>query len=132
MADINLTPEQVDEIVIKYIEKHSPGIVVDSRVFLDLLKNSLSLNVADKRRVIDSVPDLSQFQFDELRRVFLEEREKFKELAAEHPDDIKKIVTKQRREWLIIWDLYRAETKKGERASEDTQKIDDIKKSLGL
>jgi hypothetical protein len=48
------------------------------------------------------VPTLSQFQFDELNKVFTEEREKFRELAKEHPEDIKKLVAKQQAEWLQL------------------------------
>jgi hypothetical protein len=60
------------------------------------------LNTVEKKRVIDAVPTLSQFQFDELVKVFTEEREKFRELANKHPDDIKKLVTKQQSEWIEL------------------------------
>jgi hypothetical protein len=53
----------------------------------------------EKKRVVDAVPTLSQFQFDELIKVFTEERGKFKDLAKEHPEDIKKLVAKQQAEW---------------------------------
>jgi hypothetical protein len=66
------------------------------------LKHSLSLNTVEKKRVVDAVPTLSQFQFDELKKVFTEEREKFRELAKEHPEDIKKLVAKQQAEWIQL------------------------------
>jgi methyl coenzyme M reductase alpha subunit len=75
---------------------------VDVKDFLDLLKHSLSLNTVEKKRVVDAVPTLSQFQFDELKKVFTEEREKFRDLAKEHPEDIKKLVAKQQAEWLQL------------------------------
>jgi hypothetical protein len=90
-----LTDKQVDELIATLLVAHDPEVVLDIPVFVDLLKHSLSLNTAEKKRVVDSVPNLSQFQFDELTKVFLEEREKFKELASEHPEDIKKLVVKQ-------------------------------------
>ena len=114
------------------IKLHLEEVVVDEQEFLDLLKNSLSLNVSEKKRVIDAVPTLSQFQFDELKKVFLEERVKFRELAGEHPEDIKKLLVKQQEEWLVLWDLYKAEQQAAEVQNEDEQKIEDIKKSLGL
>lgn len=103
---------------------------VDEAEFLDLLKNSLSLNVSEKKRVIDAVPTLSQFQFDELKKVFSEEREKFRELAKEHPEDIKKLLKKQQEEWVTLGEIYVNEQAKKEVENEDEQKIDDIKKSL--
>jgi hypothetical protein len=56
----------------------------------------------EKKRVVDAIPTLSQFQIDELSKVFTEERVKFKDLAKEHPDDIKKLVAKQQAEWLEL------------------------------
>lgn len=129
---LTLTVWEVDIIVLDLIKLHLEEVVVDEPEFLDLLKNSLSLNVTEKKRVIDAVPTLSQFQFDELKKVFLEERVKFRELAWEHPEDIKKLLVKQQEEWLVLWDLYKAEQQAAEVQNEDEQKIEDIKKSLGL
>ena len=109
-----------------------PIVNVDETEFLDLLKNSLSLNTSEKKRVVDAVPTLSQFQFDELKKVFVEEREKFRELAKEHPEDIKKLLKKQQDERISIWEIYKNEQAKKQVESQDEQKIDDIKKSLGL
>ena len=80
----------------------------------------------------DAVPDLSQFQFDELKKVFQEERVKFRELAAEHPEDIKKLLVKQQEEWLTLWDIFENEQKSLEVLNEDQEKLDEIKRSLGL
>ena len=132
MADVNMTEAQVDAIILSFIEKHSDSVEVDPKVFLDLLKHSLSLNLMEKKRVVDAVPTLSQFQFDELAKVFTEERTKFRELAKEHPEDIKKLLAKQQAEWMQLWDLYTAEAAKNEQEWEDKAKEDEIKKSLGL
>jgi len=101
-----LNAKQVDEIVLDLIKLHLPIVEVDESEFLDLLKNSLSLNVSEKKRVIDAVPTLSQFQFDELTKVFVEERTKFRELAGEHPEDIKKLLKKQQEEWITLGEIY--------------------------
>ncbi|MGE4444294.1 MAG: hypothetical protein AB7E37_04850 [Candidatus Altimarinota bacterium] len=127
-----LTVTQVDEIVLDLVKLHLPIVEVDEAEFLDLLKNSLSLNVSEKKRVIDAVPTLSQFQFDELKKVFVEERVKFRELAGEHPEDIKKLLKKQQEEWMSLGEIYLNEQAKKEIEGQDEQKIDDIKKSLGL
>jgi len=101
MSDIvQINEEEVDKIVLKLLNKHSKIVKVEVPEFLDLLKHSLSLNTMEKKRVIDAAPTLSQFQFDELKKVFMEEREKFKDLAKEHPDDIKKLLSKQQTEWI--------------------------------
>lgn len=86
----------------------------------------------EKKRVIDAVPTLSQFQFDELTKVFSEERDKFRELAKDHPDDIKKLLSKQQTEWIHLGDLYQSELANNLRAEQDKAQEADIKKSLGL
>ena len=130
MASPNITEAEVDEIVLNLLRGHSQSVSVNPEEFSDLLKHSLSLNTMEKKRVVDAVPTLSQFQFDELTKVFVEERVKFKELAKQHPDDIKKLLTKQQSEWLQLGDLYRAELENKGKQAEDKAKEDEIKKSL--
>jgi len=132
MASPNITDAEVDKIVLELIRGHSQSVTVNPEEFTDLLKHSLSLNTMEKKRVVDAVPTLSQFQFDELTKVFVEERVKFKELAKQHPDDIKKLLAKQQAEWLQLGDLYRAENANKSKMDEDKKKEDEIKKSLGL
>ncbi len=127
-----ITQAEVDILVLDLLKLHLPIVEVNEENFLDLLKNSLSLNVSEKKRVIDAVPTLSQFQFDELTKVFEEERVKFRELAWEHPEDIKKLLKKQQEEWLTLWEIYKNEQARKETEGQDEQKIDDIKKSLWL
>jgi len=133
MSDTTIfSQENNDTLILELIKWHLPIVSVDEADFLDLLKNSLSLNVSEKKRVIDAVPTLSQFQFDELKKVFSEEREKFRELAKEHPEDIKKLLKKQQEEWITLWQIFVNEQVKKEVENQDEQKIDDIKKSLWL
>lgn len=132
MTNPAITEAEVDTLVLSLLQKHSDDVKVSPEEFLDLLKHSLSLNTMEKKRVIDAVPTLSQFQFDELTKVFTEEREKFRELASEHPDDIKKLLAKQQSEWIQLGDLYQAEKENDGQKEEDQGKIDDIKSQLGL
>lgn len=125
-----ITESEVDNIVLGLLKLHSSSVQVDAPLFLDLLKHSLSLNTMEKKRVVDAVPTLSQFQFDELSKVFTEEREKFKELAKDHPEDIKKLLAKQQAEWSHLGDLYRSELENKGKEAEDKAKQDEIKKSL--
>lgn len=132
MSQVNMNDKQVDSLVLEKLKLHQDWIIVDKEFFLDLLKHSLSLNVTEKQRVIDSVPTLTQFQFDELTKVFLEERQKFRDLAKEHTDDIKKLVEKQKNEWIELWELYVIADKSEQMAKDDQAKIDDIKSQLWL
>ena len=132
MTDIQISQEEVDSIVLNLIKGHSDDVEFDEENFCDLLKFSLSLNTMEKKRVVDAIPTLSQFQIDELTKVFTEERTKFKDLAKEHPDDIKKLVAKQQSEWLELWDLYKSENENKAIEDENQEKIDDIKANLGL
>ncbi len=102
MTETLITEAEVDSIISELLKLHSELVEVDVILFQDLLKHSLSLNTMEKKRVIDAVPTLSQFQFDELAKVFTEEREKFRELAKDHPEDIKKLLTKQQTEWIQL------------------------------
>jgi len=98
----NISESEVDKIIFELLSQHSSTVQVDIDAFFDLLKHSLSLNTMEKKRVVDSAPTLSQFQFDELTKVFSEERDKFRDLAKDHPDDIKKLLTKQQTEWIQL------------------------------
>jgi hypothetical protein len=102
MADIIINEKEVDKIILELLQSHSPRVSVEPKEFLDLLKHSLSLNTMEKKRVVDASPTLSQFQWDELTKVFTEERVKFRDLAKEHPDDIKKLLKKQQSEWIQL------------------------------
>ncbi len=132
MTQVRITEQEVDSLILELLKLHSEMVEINPEEFLDLLKFSLSLNTMEKKRVVDAVPTLSQFQFDELTKVFTEEREKFKDLAKEHPDDIKKLVAKQQTEWIDLWDLYKSEEENKGKEEENQDKIDDIKANLGL
>lgn len=132
MTAPQITEAQVDSIILDLMKLHSESVKVDVSGFHDLLKHSLSLNTMEKKRVVDAVPTLSQFQFDELTKVFTEEREKFRELAKDHPDDIKKLLVKQQTEWIQLGDLYRSELENKVLEDENKKKEEEIKKSLGL
>lgn len=57
--------------------------------FVDLLEHSLSLSTFEKKRVIDAIPTLSQFQIDELVKVFEDERVEFRKLMPTEGEIIK-------------------------------------------
>ncbi len=133
-----LTDKEVDAIILELLKNHREDVVVNEEEFLDLLKHSLSLNTDEKKRVIDAVPKtdsqpwLSQFQFDELKKVFVEERRKFRELAWKHPEDIKKLLAKQKKERIQLGEIFIIEKEKKQKEDAEAWKIDDLKSQLGL
>ncbi len=79
MSDSPVATQQFASIFAELVSVH-PLSEFDEKTFLDLLEHSLSLSVTEKKRVIDAIPTLSQFQIDELTKVFVDEREEFKKL----------------------------------------------------
>jgi hypothetical protein len=100
--------------------------------FMDLLEHSLSLSTFEKKRVIDAIPTLSQFQIDELIKVFEDERVEFRKLMPTEGEIIKWLVVKAQNEWEQLKDIYTEEVKAQASANVDAQKAEDLKKSLGL
>ena len=90
-----MTEENKNQIFLDLMMIH-PLTTFEEVYFLDLLEHSLSLNVFEKKRVIDSIPNLSQFQIDELVKVFVDEREEFKKLISTEGEAIKELVVKQK------------------------------------
>lgn len=120
-----------NQIIMDLVSFH-PLTQFDEKEFVDLLEHSLSLSVAEKKRVVDAIPTLSQYQIDELKKVFTEEREEFRKLMPKEGETIKKLVTDKRAEWKQLKQIYIDELKNRQKANEDAGKIDDLKKSLGL
>jgi hypothetical protein len=120
-----------NQIILDLVSFH-PLTEFEEKEFVDLLEHSLSLSVSEKKRVIDAIPTLSQYQVDELRKVFTEEREEFRKLMPKEAETIKKLVTDKRAEWKQLKQVYIDELKNRQKSNEDQSKIDDLKKSLGL
>ena len=100
--------------------------------FIDLLEHSLSLSTFEKKRVIDAIPTLSQFQIDELVKVFEDERVEFRKLMPTEWEIIKWLVVKAQNEWEQLKDIYREEEKANAKANEDALKAEEVRKTLGL
>lgn len=122
----------VDQIVLDIIKTHSKDIQLDEQKFLDLLRESLSLDAIAKKEVLSAVPNLVQWQFDELQKVFTEERETLADLAKKYPDDIIKMVEKQKSEWKKLWEIYKMEAQAKQMKAQDDEQVAALKKSLGL
>jgi len=109
-----------------------PFTTFDEDSFIDLLEHSLSLSTFEKKRVIDAIPTLSQFQIDELIKVFEDERVEFRKLMSTEGEIIKGLVIKAQNEWEQLKDVYEDEEKAAAQALRDAQKADALKQQLGL
>jgi hypothetical protein len=100
----------------------------DEQKFVELLAGSISLNKEEKKRIIDSIPKLSQHQVDELMRIFEDERSKFAELSEKHVGQLEKLAKQHAAEWEDIEMEYAATVKK----DDEEAKAEAIRKQLGL
>ncbi|MDD5376798.1 MAG: hypothetical protein PHH16_01645 [Candidatus Gracilibacteria bacterium] len=131
MSDSTAVTTQIAALFAELVSIH-PLSEFEEGVFLDLLEHSLSLSVTEKKRVIDAIPTLSQFQIDELTKVFVDEREEFKKLLPKEGDTIKELVVKAREGWNQLGEIYIQERAQKLKQNEDQAKIDEMKKSLGI
>jgi hypothetical protein len=79
-----------------------PGVHVDAERFLRSVARSISLTRADKTRILESVPGLTQGRIDELGRVLDEERAKFLALSADHWPEVRRLVHRHAIEWFDV------------------------------
>lgn len=86
--NVQIRPRTANDKIMKRVMVH-PLTQFDENKFIDLLEHSLSLSTFEKKRVIDSVSTLSQFQIDELSKVFEDERVEFRKLVATEGEIIK-------------------------------------------
>ena len=119
-----------DEVFERFLVH--PLTSFDEKSFMDLLEHSLSLSTFEKKRVIDAIPTLSQFQIDELVKVFEDERVEFRKLMPTEWEINKGLVIKAQNEWEQLKDIYIEEGKARAAADGDAKKAEDLKKSLGL
>jgi len=57
---------------------------IEAEVFASRLRESLSLSPEEKRRVVEALPGLSDFQIVELNRVFEDEKRRFSDIFLDH------------------------------------------------
>lgn len=126
-----ITPAKKPENQIFYdLASIHPLSEFDEIYFLDLLEHSLSLSVSEKKRVVDAIPTLSQFQLDELHKVFEDEREEFKKLLSKEGDVIRDLVIKAKEGWDQLRTIYVDEQREYEKQSADSQKMNELKNLL--
>jgi len=105
-----------------------PETTFDEQMFLTLLRGSISLTRDEKWRIIQAIPNLSQFQIDELQKILEEEKRKFSELSPKHLLQLQKLEQKHAEDWK---DLQSVTVQEGAKKEEEEQ-ADEIRKQLGL
>lgn len=105
-----------------------PNTQFDEKKFLELLAKSISLTKLEKQRIIASIPKLSQYQIDELMRIFTEEQKKFSELNKKHSDQLKELEAKHKEDWNDVEMQAKQKTK----SKEDEDEAAKLRKKLGL
>lgn len=77
-------------------------IVFDEEEFLVLLRASISLSKEEKTRLLQTIPNLSQSQIDELFRLFADEIRKYQSLSPKHLIQLKELEAKFSNDWQEI------------------------------
>ncbi len=96
--------------------------------FLQLLAWSISLSKSEKKKIIQSVTKLSQYQIDELMKIFEEEKSKFSSLDLKHKEQLRALESKHSADW----ESLEMEVMQEGEAEEEEEAADDIRKSLGI
>lgn len=74
--------------------------------FYGLLKNSLSLDLPEKIRVLEALPTLRYKQVIALQQLFISEYMKFEILNQQHPRDIEILVARMLTQWIELEEMY--------------------------
>jgi len=127
--DIN----KINSYFLKIMEYH-PLSDFDEKTFLKLLQDSLSLWINEKKRIITSIPILTQNQIDKLIKVFENEKVEFKKLIDKpnEVEEIKRLHKKAVKWWQIIYEQLKDADKQKETEQQESKRIEDIKKKLWL
>lgn len=98
---MNVKPPNLTEL------RFNETINVEVNEFVALLALSFSLDLSEKRRVLDSISTLSRFQVNSLINVFKDEQRKFELLNEDHPGDVSELIAKSREEWGLLQQFYK-------------------------
>lgn len=105
-----------------------PNTIFDEKRFLELLTGSISLTINEKRKIIEAIPQLSQFQIDELIKIFEEEKGKFAELEQKHSEQIADL---EKQHAGSIHDVQAQQEEAAQKSAEEDE-AERIKRELGL
>jgi hypothetical protein len=119
--------QQSQQLLSMPIPPH-PNTTFDEQKFLSLLAGSISLTPKEKVRIVENIPKLSQFQIDELIKIFEEEKGKFAELEKKHAEQLAELEKQHGGSWEAI------QQKKEEEAKREQEKQQEalLLQQLGL
>lgn len=120
--------EEQEKFITSIKVPEHPNTKFDESKFLQLLAGSISLTVNEKKRIVEAIPQLSQFQIDELIKIFTEEQQKFSELEKKHSDQVSELEKQHKDSWQDL----EAKAEEDNKKKDEEQEAEDIKKSLGL
>ena len=120
--------QQIQDFVASVTIPPHPNTQFDEQVFVQLLAGSISLTLNEKKRIIQAIPQLSQFQIDELIKIFEEEKGKFAELEKKHAEQVRELEAQHANS---MQDDTLKQEEDAKRA-EEQQQAEDLKKQLGL
>lgn len=103
-----------------------PNTTFDEKYFLKMLSGSISLTKNEKKKIVESISKLSQYQIDELIKIFEEERRKFAELDEKHQVKIRELQAKQMEDWKDLEMEGKQQAQKGQ----DTAAAEALKAKL--
>ncbi|MDH5597119.1 MAG: hypothetical protein OEY44_03370, partial [Candidatus Peregrinibacteria bacterium] len=120
--------QQDSQVLLNMPIAAHPNTTFDEKKFVNLLAGSISLTLTEKKRIIEAIQQLSQFQIDELMKIFEEERGKFEELEKKHAEQISEL----EKQHAGSPDALAAQKEEEEKKAREVQEAEDIKKQLGL
>jgi len=103
-----------------------PNTVFDEEYFLTLLEGSISLNLEEKKRVIEAIPRLGIEQIEELIQIFEDEKTKFADLEEEFAEDVEKLKEERQREL----ETQKIREEENEEESENEEEAEALKRKL--
>lgn len=98
--------------ILELLMPPHPQTIFNERLFMELLTSSISLTGQEKQRIVDSIPQLNQYQIDELMRIFVEEASTFVALKAKRLGPIWQITTETHATLLQAMQLPNPDTPK--------------------
>lgn len=107
-----------------------PKTIFDEKKFSQLLASSISLTKKEKQNIIKSIPNLSQYQIDELTKIFQNEQAKIEKVKMKPncAPSLKQLENKSQKDWHDLETQAKAAQKK----AEDLKSAETIRKNLGL
>ncbi len=88
VANASSNQQQSQQVILAMTVPPHPNTTFDEPRFLTLLAGSISLTLTEKQRIVQAIGQLSQYQIDELFKIFDEERDKFAELEKKHAEQV--------------------------------------------